>query len=33
MANGTPGEVAEREVETGDSILLQPVDTAPSTWR
>ncbi|WP_328356831.1 HAMP domain-containing protein [Mycobacterium sp. NBC_00419] len=29
VANGTPREVAEREVETGDSILLQPVDTAP----
>jgi len=29
VANGTSQEVADREVETGDSILLQPVDTAP----
>ena len=29
VANGTPREVAQREVETSDSILLQPVDTAP----
>jgi class 3 adenylate cyclase len=27
VANGTPESVAKREVETGDSILLQPVDT------
>lgn len=27
VANGTPAEVAKREVESGDSILLQPVDT------
>ena len=26
-ANGTPETVARREVETGDSVLLQPVDT------
>jgi class 3 adenylate cyclase len=26
-ANGTPESVARREVETGDSVLLQPVDT------
>lgn len=31
VANGTTREVAEREVETADSILLQPVDTAPVT--
>ena len=29
VADGTPREVAEREVQTGDSILLQPVDTPP----
>lgn len=28
VANGTPEAVARRQVETGDSILLQPVDTA-----
>lgn len=28
MANGTSEEVARRQVEVGDSILLQPVDTA-----
>ena len=27
VANGTPSEVARREVETGDSVLLQPVNT------
>ncbi|MGB3353696.1 MAG: adenylate/guanylate cyclase domain-containing protein [Mycobacterium sp.] len=27
IANGTPTEVAEREVEVGGSVLLQPVDT------
>ena len=27
VANGTSPEIAKREVETGDSILLQPVDT------
>ena len=27
VANGTPEEVARREVETGDSVLLQPVNT------
>ncbi len=27
VANGTPAEIAKREVEIGDSILLQPVDT------
>lgn len=27
VANGTPEAVAKREVETGDSILLQPADT------
>lgn len=26
---GTPANVAQRQVETGDSILLQPVDTVP----
>ena len=25
--SGTPESVAKREVETGDSVLLQPVDT------
>lgn len=28
VANGTPEEVAKRQVETGDSVLLQPVNTA-----
>jgi len=28
VANGTPEEVAQRQVVTGDSVLLQPVDTA-----
>jgi len=27
VANGTPSEVARRQVETGDSVLLQPVNT------
>ena len=27
VANGTPEEVAKRQVETGDSVLLQPVNT------
>jgi len=28
VANGTPEEVAKRQVEVGDSVLLQPVNTA-----
>ena len=28
VSNGTPEEVAQRQVVTGDSVLLQPVDTA-----
>ncbi len=31
VANGTPDEVARREVESGDSILLQPVDAGAVT--
>lgn len=31
MANGTPEAVAQRQVEVGDSILLQPVDTTAVT--
>ena len=31
VANGTPDEVARREVESGDSILLQPVDSEAVT--
>jgi len=27
VANGTPSDIARREVETGDSVLLQPVNT------
>ena len=31
VANGTPDEVAKREVESGDSILLQPVNSGAIT--